>query len=100
MNPISRIKIVDFSIPIPTRQLIFINECCGSGFWALKAYCKNLDEQKIKYQIKHVNYFNCYDSKLHETYGFQIDELKKYVYLVDLEENTVNKYDVEKPEQL
>lgn len=75
------------------KQLIFMKECCHSGYIQLREHLKNLIDNKIKYTITTVNYFNVLEQKLHEKFGFTMDDLKKHSYLYDEQDRKLYIFD-------
>lgn len=69
------------------NEVIFINNCCASGYRAFRDYQKAHPTANIK----RYSYLRAYHAGLHELYNFEIESLKKYSYIVE-EDGTVLKF--------
>ena len=61
------------------KEVIFVHKCCRSGYDFIKEYISNNPNVKIKT----ISMFKARDMGLHTKYNFDINDLHKYVYLID-----------------
>ena len=57
----------------PIKEVLLINTCCSAGFKLVTEYQKAHPEIQVK--PKTIGLFNARDQKLHEKYGFTLEEL-------------------------
>lgn len=81
----SPIDLTNSTKPIDGISAIFCHFCCGSGFGYIKEWRRN----NPNITLKSYSYLNVHELKLHEKYGFDLESLRDFCYIIVNDNNII-----------